>query len=122
MPTLEYKRLWCKKCNDWELFEEEVNHAPDNPLWNCFTSSDGIIMTCRDEWESLGCQIDMTEVSDAEMQELVNLMYYQGDDEVMIDEAENFLITKTKAKYIEDYSDEELKAYEKRKNKLYQDK
>ena len=76
------------------------------------------ITTCRNEWESMGCSIDMTQVSDDEMKKVAKLLYLQGDD-VMIDFAENFLMTKTKAKYIEDYSDEEFKAYEKRKNKLY---
>jgi len=76
------------------------------------------ITTCRDEWESMGCSIDMTQVSDKEMKQVAKLLYLQGDD-VMIDQAENFLVTKTKAKYIEDYSDEEWIAYAERKKALY---
>lgn len=30
MPTIEYKRLWCKKCKDWELFE--VSWGSDKTL------------------------------------------------------------------------------------------
>jgi hypothetical protein len=32
MPTREYKRAWCKKCNDWELFEQ---HYPNWQDWFC---------------------------------------------------------------------------------------
>jgi len=32
MPTREYKRLWCKTCNDWELFEQ---HYPNWKEWFC---------------------------------------------------------------------------------------
>lgn len=72
------------------------------------------ITTCRDDWESMGASIDMTQVSDSEMEHLVKLLYNQGDD-TMIDIAENWLIKNTKAKYLEDYSDDEFSAYEKRK-------
>jgi uncharacterized protein YchJ len=32
MPTKELKRLWCKKCNDWELFEQQYPNCTD---WFC---------------------------------------------------------------------------------------
>lgn len=32
MPIREYKRLWCKKCNDWELFEQQY---PNPSEWFC---------------------------------------------------------------------------------------
>jgi uncharacterized protein YecA (UPF0149 family) len=32
MPTRELKRLWCKKCNDWELFEQQYPNWTD---WFC---------------------------------------------------------------------------------------
>ena len=32
MPTRELKRLWCKKCNDWELFEQQYPNWQD---WFC---------------------------------------------------------------------------------------
>jgi uncharacterized protein YchJ len=32
MPTREFKRLWCKKCNDWELFEQQYPNWKD---WFC---------------------------------------------------------------------------------------
>lgn len=32
MPTREYKRLWCKTCNDWELFEQQY---PNPKEWFC---------------------------------------------------------------------------------------
>jgi hypothetical protein len=32
MPIKEYKRLWCKKCNDWELFEQQY---PNPSEWFC---------------------------------------------------------------------------------------
>ena len=32
MPVREYKRLWCKTCNDWELFEQ---HYPNWKEWFC---------------------------------------------------------------------------------------
>jgi uncharacterized protein YecA (UPF0149 family) len=32
MPIREYKRLWCKKCNDWELFEQQYPNWKD---WFC---------------------------------------------------------------------------------------
>jgi len=84
-----------------------------------FTSIDDgtkeVITTCREEWENMSCEIDMTQVTDEEMKQVAKLLYKQHDD-VMIDLAENFLVTKTKAKYTEDYSDDEFKAYQKRRS------
>ena len=32
MPTREYKRHWCKTCNDWQLFEMQYPNKTD---WFC---------------------------------------------------------------------------------------
>ena len=32
MPTREYRRLWCKHCQNWELFEQ---HYPNWEDWFC---------------------------------------------------------------------------------------
>ena len=32
MPTLEYYRIWCKKCKDWTLHH---HHHPDWKEWFC---------------------------------------------------------------------------------------
>jgi hypothetical protein len=32
MPTREYKRLWCKKCSDWRLHEQNYPNTTD---WFC---------------------------------------------------------------------------------------
>jgi hypothetical protein len=76
------------------------------------------ISISREEMENLGCPIDMTQVTDKEMQEIADKLYLE-EEQTMLDMAEPWLMQKTKAKYIEDYNQEQLKAYEKRAKELY---
>ncbi|MCC6447272.1 MAG: hypothetical protein IT215_01125 [Chitinophagaceae bacterium] len=77
------------------------------------------IQTSRAEWESAPCPIDMTQVTNGQMQEFVEKFYMDDDGEICFDIAEKWLIENTKAKYIEDYSDNVKEDYRKRAQKLY---
>lgn len=78
------------------------------------------ISTSRAEWESAPCIIDMTRVTDEEMRKFASKLYLEeGTGEVKFDEAETWLMTNTKAKYLEDYSEKEREEYGKRAKKLY---
>jgi len=77
------------------------------------------IYTSRSEWESASCPIDMTQVTDSEMQEFVDKFYIGEGGEIFFDNAEAWLIKNTKAKYLEDYSKKEHEEYRKRAQKLY---
>ncbi len=71
-----------------------------------FTSKESI-STSRAEWESASCPIDMTQVTDEQMQEFINKFYANEDKEVFFDLAEAWLIMNTKTQYLEDYSKKE---------------
>lgn len=77
------------------------------------------ISTSRAEWESAPCPIDMTQVTNAEMQEFLSKFYMGEGGEILFDEAEKWLMANTKAKYIEDYSQKEFEKYGKRAQRLY---
>lgn len=77
------------------------------------------IYTSRAEWESAPCIIDMTEVTDGQMQEFVDKFYLGEGGEIMFDKAELWLIKNTKAKHIEDYSKYKSEKYRKRAKALY---
>lgn len=77
------------------------------------------IYTSRAEWESAPCIIDMTQVTDAEMQQFVDKFYIDNEGDINFEEAEAWLITNTKAKYVEDYTEIEKEEYHKRSQKLY---
>jgi hypothetical protein len=80
---------------------------------------DGKVITIsREELETLGCPIDMTQVTDKEMQEIADKLYLE-EEQTMLEFAEPWLLEKTKAKYIEDYSDLEFEKYKKRAKELY---
>jgi hypothetical protein len=80
--------------------------------------NDKVISISREELESLGCPIDMTQVTDKEMQEIADKLYLE-EEQTMLEFAEPWLLAKTKAKYIEDYTEKEFEEYGKRAKKLY---
>ncbi len=88
-------------------------------FYNQNFSSKESISTSRAEWESAPCPIDMTQVTDEQMQKFVDKFYVGEDKEAYFDEAEAWLIKNTKAKYLEDYSKKESEAYQKRSKELY---
>lgn len=88
-----------------------------------FSSKDSI-STSRAEWESASCPIDMTQVTDEQMQEFVDKFYTDEEDknEVFYDLAEAWLMKNTKATYLEDHSKKESVEYMKRAKELYYQK
>ena len=54
MPTREYKRLWCKTCNNWELFEQ---YYPNWKEWFC------------KECENVYKEIPLTEIPEEKIME-----------------------------------------------------
>jgi uncharacterized protein YchJ len=45
MPTIEYKRLWCKKCTDWELFEQQYPNWTDWFCRECETAHENVLLS-----------------------------------------------------------------------------
>jgi hypothetical protein len=45
MPIREYKRLWCKKCNDWELFEQQYPNPKELFCNECETVYANILLS-----------------------------------------------------------------------------
>lgn len=78
------------------------------------------IYTSRAEWESAPCIIDMTQVTNGQMQEFVDKFYIcETEGDIKFDVAEKWLMANTKAKYVEDYSELEKTEYRKRSQRLY---
>ena len=76
------------------------------------------ISISRGELESLGCPIDVTEVTDVQM-EIFATKLYESDGQTILDIGEAWLLSNTKAKYLEDYTPKQLKTYGERAKKLY---
>jgi hypothetical protein len=83
-----------------------------------FTEVGNTVSISRGELESLGCPIDVTQVTDEQM-EIVAEKIYESEGQTMLDIAEPWLMKNTKAKYLEDYGKKELAEYQKRAKEVY---